>query len=115
MRKLFLAGAVLLILSSCTTTTTTLYSWNDYTNSSYQYYKQQTPESTARLMKTYEAMIKKPNGSRKTIPPGICAEYGYFLIQNGKKDEGVAMFKREKELYPESSVFMDRLIKQFEG
>lgn len=112
MKKLCLAGVVLLALASCTTTTT-LYSWNDYVDSSYQYYKQQTPESTARLMKTYEAMIKKPNGSRKTIAPGICSEYGYFLIQNGKKDEGVAMLKKEKELYPESTVFMDRLIKQF--
>lgn len=101
-----------MMLASCTTTTT-LYNWNDYVNSSYQYYKQQTPESTARLMKTYEAMINKPNGSRKTIAPGICAEYGYFLIQNGKKEEGVTMLKKEKELYPESTQFMDRLIKQF--
>lgn len=112
MRKLLLAGVALWMLTSCATTTS-LYNWNNYVDSSYQYYKKQTPESTERLMKTYEAMIKKPNGSRKTIAPGICAEYGYFLIQNGKKDEGVTMLKKEKELYPESTQFMDRLIKQF--
>lgn len=112
MKNVLLAGTVLLIMASCNTQTS-LYNWRDYVDSSYRYYKQQTPESTEHLMKTYEAMIKKPNGSRKTIAPGICAEYGYFLIQNGKREEGVTMFQKEKELYPESTVFMDRLIKKF--
>ncbi|MEG1543924.1 MAG: DUF4810 domain-containing protein [Tannerellaceae bacterium] len=122
MKKLLFAGLILWGLTSCSmmtmTTTPTqtapLYSWNDYTESSYQYYKKQTPEATERLMKTYGAMIKKQNGSRKALAPGIYAEYGYFLIQHGKKDEGVAMLKKEKEIYPESSIFMDKLIKKFE-
>ena len=47
-------------------------------------------------MKTYEDIIKESKGTRKVVPPGICAEYGYFLIQNGKQEEGLAMFTKEK-------------------
>ena len=112
MRKLLFLVSLSCILASCTTTTT-LYSWDDYVNSSYKYYKKQTPEAAADLMKTYEDIIKNQKGTRKVVPPGICAEYGYFLIQTGKQEEGLAMFTKEKELYPESAVFMDHLIKKF--
>ncbi len=112
MKKILLFGFSLFMLTSCMTSTS-LYDWKNYETTSYLYYKKQTPEATEQLMKTYEAMINKPNGSRKTIAPGICAEYGYFLLQNGKKAEGVAMLKKERELYPESKVFMDRLINRF--
>ena len=113
MRNLLLFSVILLATASCTTTQKSLYNWDRYTTTSYQFYKKQTPEATEALMKTYENMIKKTTGTRKTAAPGVHAEYGYFLIQNGKKDDGIVMLKKEKELYPESSIFMDRLIKQF--
>ncbi|WP_321332750.1 DUF4810 domain-containing protein [uncultured Bacteroides sp.] len=112
MRKYLMLLIVAAGFASCTTTGS-LYNWNDYVDASYKYYKKQTPEATEHLMKTYEAMINKPNGSRRVIAPGICGEYGYFLLQNGKKEQGIAMLQKEKELYPESAVFMDRLINQF--
>ncbi len=113
MRHLYLLTVLALLCASCTNTPKSLYSWNDYENASYSYYKDQTPESSEKLMKTYQAMINNPKGSRKVAPPGIHAEYGYLLLQNNKKDEGLAMFQKEKELYPQSAIFMDRLIKQF--
>ncbi|OAV72895.1 hypothetical protein Barb7_03035 [Bacteroidales bacterium Barb7] len=58
-------------------------------------------------------MIKKPKGTRKVVAPGIYAEYGYLLLQNGKKAEGLTMLKKERELYPESAIFMDNLINKF--
>lgn len=64
-------------------------------------------------MKTYEKMIERFESGRSKLPPGIYAEYGYFLVASGKTDEGVEMFQKEKQLYPQSHVFMDRLIKKF--
>lgn len=112
MKKFLLLGCATFLLISCTSSKK-LYDWKNYESASYQYYKKQTPEASLELMKTYETMIKNPKGTRKTIAPGIYAEYGYFLLQNGKKEEGIAMLKKEKELYPESSAFMDRLINRF--
>lgn len=113
MKKYLLLLLVATAFTSCTTTTPALYGWDNYVDASYKYYKKQTPEAKAELIKTYEDMINRPKGSRRVVPPGICAEYGYFLLQNGKKDEGLAMLQKEKELYPESKTFMDRLINQF--
>jgi hypothetical protein len=81
-------------------------------NSSYKYYKKQTPEAAADLMKTYEDIIKN-----QRAPAGcssrICAEYGYFLIQNGKQEEGLAMLPRRKNFIRSRLCLWDHLIKKF--
>lgn len=102
----------MLTLASCGTTS--LYSWYGYDNQIHEFTKKRTPESEAKLIKTYEKLINTPNGVRRTVQPGICAEYGYLLLKSGKKEEGLAMLKKEIELYPESAVFISRIIKQFE-
>ena len=45
------------------------------------------------------------------MPPGIYAEYGYLLLQQGKSNEAIDLFKREETHWPESKIFMDRMIK----
>ena len=92
----------------------TLYYWDKYEDASYKNYKQGTDEAKAELMAVYEKMIAKQTGTRKTIAPGICAEYGFMLIQSGKTEEGITYLKREIEIYPESKVFIERIIKQYE-
>ena len=91
-----------------------LYSWYGYEEKSYEWEKKQTPKSEEKLLREYARIIQEPKGTRKTPPPGICAEYGYVLLKQGKKEEGLALLKREIELYPESANFIGRIIKQFE-
>ena len=91
-----------------------LYSWHNYEDKSYEWVKAQTPESEAKLMKTYERIINQQGGQRRTPPPGICAEYGYLLLKKGEKERGLALLKREIALYPESEHFVGKIIKQFE-
>lgn len=113
--KLICAACCLLLLGSCTTTTAPLYSWNNYEKTSYNYYKKQTPESTQAMLNTYAKIISQQNKStRKVVPPGTYAEYGFLLVQTGKKEEGMAMLKKEMETYPESKVFIERVIKMVE-
>jgi|WetSurMetagenome_2_1015567.scaffolds.fasta_scaffold105519_3 hypothetical protein len=109
MKKVLLV-LVVVLCSSCAQTG--LYSWKDYQKTSYNYYKKQSPESTAALIATYKKMIASEQTSkRQVVPPGIHAEYGYLLLQNGSKDEGIEQLKREVELYPESGTFVNRIIK----
>lgn len=112
MKKIALLILTTIVLSSCQEMR--LYSWYGYEESSYQYTKKQTPESLDRLTKDYSKIINKQRGTRKTVPPGIYAENAYLLIKAGKKEEGIAMFKKEVELYPESGIFIQRIIKQLE-
>lgn len=112
MKKIFFALLVTLALTSCGTTA--LYNWNKYEDASYLYYKQQTPESTEALLKAYEKMMERPIGSRKVVPPGVYAEYGYLLVKAGKQSEGLEFLNKEVQTYPEAKVFIERIIKQLE-
>ncbi len=162
MKKLFFLSIFVVTFCSCKTVDPSLYYWAGYEGSYYAYYKNHTPESCGRLYESYLAMIAFPEtskssehpnsrfalGTRHTIPPGICAEYGYMLLapetpsilkeyySNPKRfpkyrrkviaetdwdqvlapgvmrEKGLEMFQKEIELYPESAVFLEPLIKK---
>lgn len=144
MRKTILFLTVCLVLSSCGTTSS-LYYWGGnangttaYEHLAYKTYDKQTPESICKLIVTYEDMVSNPKGTRQVPPPGICAEYGYLLLQPATaetfannataiqkntfdgtdystlfRERGEEMMKKEIELYPESEIFIAPLIKRF--
>ena len=114
MKKIYLMIVLIAPLFTSCMSASSLYYWDKYEDASYKNYKQGTDEAKAELMAVYEKMMTKQIGTRKTIAPGICAEYGYMLIQAGKVEEGVNYLKKEIELYPESRVFIERIIKQYE-
>ena len=111
-----------------------------YEELAYQNYDKQSPESVCELICLYEDMVSHPGGTRKVVPPGICAEYGFLLLQEStaetfekhasrkqKKifssteysalfpEKGEEMLKKEMELYPESVKFLTPIIKQLTG
>jgi len=102
-----------LSFTSCVPTSN-LYSWYNYEDATYQYSKKQTDELQQKVLELYQKMIDKPNALRKTVPPGLYAEYGYLLIKNGRKDEGLSMLKQEIAIYPESESYISRIINQME-
>lgn len=114
MKKLFISGICILMFYSCSTSEKALYSWYNYVDSSYQFNKKQDPKSTEALLKDYQKMEAKQKGTRQIVPPGIYAENGYMLVKSGKTEEGIALLKKEAELYPESKLFIERIIKQLE-
>lgn len=112
MRKLIFLGGLAIILASCAPTQ--LYNWNKYEKTSYAYLKKNDADATQDLKESYEKIIKKQNKLRKAVPPGIYADYGFLLIQQGNSTEGKKMFENEIALYPESKVFIDRILKTIE-
>ena len=46
--------------------------------------------------------------------PGVYADYGFVLLQANKTEEGKAMLLKEVALYPESKIFIDRILKIIE-
>ncbi len=114
MKKYLLFGffAVMMIVSC--TAPKTLYSWSNYSITSYNYLKNMDDKSKDDLLATYKKIIDKQTGTRQTVPPGVYADYGFLLIQTGKTEEGVKMLKMEATLYPESSIFVSQILKKFE-
>lgn len=99
--------------SSCAGTQE-LYSWYKYEDAAYQYQKRGTDELQTNLLNQYAKMAKKQKGKRGVVPPGFNAEYGYLLVKTGHEEEGIQKLKEEINLYPESEVYIGRIIKQLE-
>jgi len=110
--SLFASAVCCLFLTSCMAPTT-LYSWYDYEESTYQYSKKHTDKLQERVLAQYKKM-EKQKGLRKVVPPGLCAERGFLFCKNGQTEEGLSYLKKEIELYPESSLYISRIIKQLE-
>lgn len=107
MRTFLIAAMTVLLAAGCAAPAK--YNWGGYENSLYQYYKDPTKagELSAALMETIQSAEK----TQGIVPPGIYAEYGYLLVQQGKAKEAVPYFEKEKSKWPESTYLMDSMIK----
>lgn len=85
----------------------TLYHWGDYEGSLYQLMKDPTRLNDYGV--ALNKQIIKAEASGK-VPPGIYAEYGYFLVATQKHNEAVVWFQKERTKWPESSHLMDKMI-----
>lgn len=88
-----------------------LYYWGNYSQTLYKYKKLPKEETLEAHKASLIAIIEASNQKNKRTPPGICCEYGYILLQEGKIQEALSYFELEERAYPESKVFIDRLIK----
>lgn len=113
MKKIIFISIIVFLLASCTTQKP-LYSWGKYEITSYNYLKNSDEKSTQELIETYQKIIEKQKGSRGVVPPGVYADYGFILLQANKTEEGKALLLKEIALYPESKIFIDRILKMIE-
>ena len=139
-RLFIITFSLVVILSSCGTTT--MYYWGGssfsdnmtkYEKVTYDYYKYRSPESICEMIETYHDIIVKCKDNEKMIPPGICAELGYILLNpenatyfdeyatrsQKKMMEGIIFYEygkelleKEIELYPESRQFIEPILKR---
>lgn len=100
---------LLVTVAGChTQTASQRYGWGDYDPSLYAYYKD--PAKVGELTTSLQAVIKDSESNHEPVPPGIYAEYGYLQLQQGKSQDAARYFKQEEAHWPESKVFMDRMI-----
>ena len=86
------------------------YYWGHYENLVYVMYAKPDkvpPEEQAEVM---EADLQKAIAANKPVPPGFHAQLGYVYFQLGKLDLAQREFVSEKKQFPESTVFMDRML-----
>lgn len=92
------------VLAGCQTSQG-LYHWGEYESGLYGYY--QDPAELATLSEQLLQAIEEANGR---VAPGMYAEYGTLMLQQGKTDEAVLYYTRERDLWPESRHLMDAMI-----
>lgn len=97
------------LLAGCSSGPKTLYQWEDYQPQVYEYFKGETPPQAQ--VEALERDLQKIDATGKTPPPGYHAHLGMLYLSMGKDDQMVQQFKTEKVLFPESTPYMDFLLK----
>ena len=102
----FLALSLVLFgVAGCTPKT--IYTWTGYDDALYNHYK--NPTENEAFIEALKEVVEEGEKSGR-IPPGIYAEYGYTLYEQGKIAEAVIYFKKESEKWPDSKIFMNKVI-----
>jgi len=102
-RVLALAALAAWCIAGCSAPQS-LYAWGDYEQSLYRYYK--NPDDVEGYIASLDEIIAAAEEQGK-VPPGVYAEHGYALMIVGRGEEAIANFEKERELWPESTKFMD--------
>lgn len=109
------ALAALLLATGCTSTPPTLYAWGQYEPLVYASYASPGKVPAAEQLALLQQDIDEAAASGRRVPPGVRAYMGYLLAEEGKPDAARVQFLAEKVAFPESAVFMDRLIEGIGG
>ncbi len=105
--RLLAAAALAAALSACAPRTQ--YHWGSYDTALYHQYK--NPQDREQFIESLKTTILEAEQLGQKVPPGICAEYGYALYEEGQAAEALPWFQREKQTWPESTVLMDKMIR----
>jgi hypothetical protein len=101
---LMLAG----LLAGCGTPS--IYSWGQYESLVYTTFAEPGKAPPERQIEKLEEDLQKARSRNQPVPPGFHAYLGYLYVQTGKLDAAKQELETEKALFPESAVFMDRLL-----
>jgi len=87
-----------------------LYEWGSYEDLIYKGYANPDKASPEEHIRKLEADYQVARSKNKAVPPGYHAQLGVLYFQTGNLEQAEKSFVTEKELFPESRQFMDRLI-----
>ncbi|MDC8757751.1 DUF4810 domain-containing protein [Janthinobacterium fluminis] len=110
-KRIAIAAAMLasVVLTGCQTAQKSMYQWDAYQPQVYQHFKGESPDQQiAALEKDLQSMDAKGT----VPPPGYHAHLGMLYALAGKDGQVAPQFEAEKKLFPESSAYMDFLLKK---
>lgn len=97
-------------MTGCATVTEAGYYWGNYSKTLYAYNKAPSDETLMAHKVELERIIEESKERKLKVPPGIHAELGYYEAGRGEDALAKAHYENEMQLYPESRVFLERLM-----
>ena len=88
----------------------TLYTWGSYEELIYASHAAPGKAAPAQQVEILEKDYQVARAANKRMPPGWHAHLGYLYYQLGKPEQARQELLTEKAEFPESQVFMDRLL-----
>ena len=107
MRKLIVLIFSFSLLSACSNQS--LYYWNGYEDQLYDYHQDKPP---SELIDKLEKIKARSQSQEKPLPPSFYAHLGFLYQKAGQTEKFKELAREEKKQYPESTSFMDFLLKR---
>lgn len=86
--------------------------WGTYSNTLYAFKKNPSPATRSAHIASIQAVIAKSKELKLRVPPGLYAELGMYMIEDGKKAEANRLMSLELATYPESKPLVDQILKK---
>lgn len=103
------ALAALLALAAGCASSRPHYGWGRYPEVLFAHY--QAPQDREAFVAGLWATLQACEQEGLRVPPGLYAEYGYALLEEGRNEEAVGWFEREAAAWPESRILMQKLVR----
>jgi hypothetical protein len=110
-----LLGACVAVLAGCANRPPPpLYSWESFPKLQYATLKRDgaTPAEQIGAM---EGHAEKARAANAALPPGFRAHLGMLKLSAGDTDQARQMWQGEKLAFPESTPYMDQLLKRLDA
>jgi hypothetical protein len=98
-------------LTGCAAPKKPLYEWGNYQRQVYESMKGDGTSPNEQLT-VLLAQAEKARAGQASLPPGFRAHVGLVQLRLGQDNEARMMFEEEKLAFPESTTFMDFLLKR---
>lgn len=92
-----------------------LYTWGEYEDSVHAVCSVPDAIDVGREVERLVQLVKSSAEAKVDVAPGVHAHLGYLYSLQGDLDSATAAFLSEKELYPESTVFIDGLLARLDA
>ena len=106
-----LCAGLSVLLAGCASSPS-IYYWGHYEDLVYTAYAEPGKADPIFQIEQLEADYEVARSRNLRVPPGFHAHLGVQYFQTGKPDLARREFLAEKSQFPESAVFMDRLLTQ---
>jgi len=106
--------SVLIMFTGCAATNisaSNLY-WGNYSKTLYELKKNPGADTKAAHIQELHSIIEKSNELKLRVPPGLYAELGMYLLNQGKKNQATKYFNLELKTYPESKAMVQQILKK---
>jgi len=98
------------VLAGCANRPPMLYTWGNYEELIYVSHAEPGKMAPEEQVQVLESDYQEARAANKRMPPGWHAHLAHLYYQLGKVDRARQELQTEKADFPESAVFMDRLI-----
>ncbi len=111
--KFCIAFIIFGLLTSCASSKQ-LYKWGHYEDSIYNMYVKPGKISIEDEKNRLEEQIEETAGKGEFVPPGLHAHLAYLYFSLGDHATGMVHLQTEKIKFPESTHFIDGIIKRMQ-